>query len=56
METNLYKSGYYTCISVYGVVVAVGVVLSALVMVWPFRPRALWLPIRPIGCNILSLF
>ena len=32
METNLYKSGDYTCISVYGVVVVFGVVLLALVM------------------------
>jgi len=32
METNLYKSGDYTCISVYGMAVVFCIVLLALVM------------------------
>jgi hypothetical protein len=53
---NLYKSGGYTRNLFYGVVVAFGVVLSALVMVWRFRPRTLLSPIQPIGRNLLSPF
>ena len=56
METNLYKSGDYTCISVYGMAVVFCIVLLALVMLWPFRPCTLLSHIQHIGRNILSLF